>query len=143
MGGVTLIVLEPLANASVSLGLFDQALKVSDEALALGKSIGDHQAEAELHRLKGEALLGAGNARPDQAAACFEKALSISRKQKAKSLELRAAMSMARLWQAQGKRDEARILLAGIHDWFTEGMNTPDLRSAEALLEALTEPAKN
>jgi predicted ATPase len=143
MGGVTLIVLEPLANASVSLGLFDQALEVSDEALALGKSIGDHQAEAELHRLKGEALLGAGNARPDQAAACFEKALSISRKQKAKSLELRAAMSMARLWQAQGKRDEARILLAGIHDWFTEGMNTPDLRSAEALLEALTEPAKN
>ncbi len=143
MGGVTLIVLEPLANASVSLGLFDQALEVSDEALALGKSIGDHQAEAELHRLKGEALLGTRNARQDQAAACFEKALSISRKQKAKSLELRAGMSMARLWRAQGKPDEARILLAGIHDWFTEGMDTPDLRSAKDLLAALTEPAKN
>lgn len=142
MGGVTLIVLEPLADANAFLGLFDQALKVCDEALAVGKSIGDHQTEAELHRLRGEALLGIRNPRMDEATACFEKALSISRKQKAKSLELRAAMSLSRLWSGEGKQEEARRLLADVYGGFTEGFATPDLRSAKELLDTIGKAEK-
>ena len=69
--------------------------------------------------------------------ACFDQALAIARRQEAKSLELRAAMSLSRLWQAQGRRDEARTLLAEVYGWFTEGFDTADLREARALLEAL------
>ena len=72
-----------------------------------------------------------------EAEACFRQALDIARHQQAKSLELRAAMSLARLWQGQGKRAEARQLLAPIYDWFTEGFDTADLREAKELLEAL------
>ena len=72
-----------------------------------------------------------------EAEACFQQALDIARRQQAKSLELRAAMSLARLWQGQGKHAEARQLLAPIYDWFTEGFDTADLREAKGLLEAL------
>ena len=76
---------------------------------------------------------------PDQpqAEACFRQALDVARRQQAKSLELRAAMSLARLWQRQGRRDEARQLLAEVYGWFTEGFDTADLREARALLTAL------
>jgi predicted ATPase len=74
---------------------------------------------------------------PAQAEACFQHALTIARRQQAKSWELRAAMSLSRLWQRQGKRREARGLLAPIYGWFTEGFDTPDLREAKALLETL------
>jgi predicted ATPase len=76
-------------------------------------------------------------AQPEEAEACFQQALAVARRQQAKSLELRAAMSLARLWQQQGKRDEARELLTPIYGWFTEGFDTADLREAKALLEAL------
>ena len=72
-----------------------------------------------------------------EAEACFQQALDIARRQQAKSLELRAAMSLARLWQGQGKHAEARQLLAPIYGWFTEGFDTADLREAKGLLEAL------
>jgi predicted ATPase len=72
-----------------------------------------------------------------EAEACFQQALDIARRQQAKSLELRAAMSLSRLWQQQGQRDEARALLAPIYGWFTEGFDTADLQGAKALLEAL------
>ncbi len=72
-----------------------------------------------------------------EAEACFLKAIEIARQQQAKSLELRAAMSLARLWQQQGKKDEARQMLAEIYNWFTEGFDTADLQEAEALLESL------
>jgi predicted ATPase len=72
-----------------------------------------------------------------QAEACFQQALAIARRQQAKSWELRAAMSLSRLWQHQGKRAEAGALLEGIYSWFTEGFDTADLREAKALLEAL------
>ncbi len=75
---------------------------------------------------------------PGEAEACFHQALAIARRQQAKSLELRAAMSLSRLWQRQGKPVEARDLLALIYGWFTEGFNTADLREAKALLEELS-----
>jgi predicted ATPase len=92
---------------------------------------------AEAHRLRGELLLC--RAAPDavQAEACFQQALVIARSQQAKSWELRAATSLSRLWQQQGKRDEARELLTPIYSWFTEGFDTADLQEAKALLDEL------
>ena len=90
--------------------------------------------EAALYGLKGELLLGQTAPDASQAEVCFQQALSIARHQQAKSWELRAAMSLARLWQGQGKHAEARELLAPIYDWFTEGFDTVDLREARALL---------
>jgi len=98
---------------------------------------GERRWEAELYRLKGEILLARSAAHDAEAEACFRQALDIARHQEAKSWGLRAAMSLARLWQRQGKRAEARALLAPIYDWFTEGFDTADLREAKALLEEL------
>jgi predicted ATPase len=95
--------------------------------------------EAELHRLKGELILARSTTEAQAAEACFRNALTISRGESAKSLELRAAMSMSRLWQKQGKRAEARELLGAIYGWFTEGFDTADLQAAKTLLEDLNE----
>jgi predicted ATPase len=114
------------------------------EALTLVAHTGERWWEAELYRLQGELHLQAGIGSKAAAAAsaaaeaCFQQALAVARHQQAKSLELRAAMSLSRLWQQQGKRDEARALLAPIYGWFTEGLDTADLLEAKALLEALT-----
>lgn len=137
MGGVTLIVLEPLVDANVVLGLYEAALGVNDEALAVGNTLGDHHVEAELHRLKGESLLGLAVADETAAETSFHQALTISRRQQAKSLELRAATSMARLWQRQDKREDARRLLEEVYSWFTEGFDTPDLQNARNVLNSL------
>ena len=94
--------------------------------------------EAELHRLKGALLLQGTEAQQEEAEACFQQAIDVARRQQAKSLELRAAMSLARLWQQQGKRADARALLAEVYGWFTEGFNTADLQEAKALLTALS-----
>ena len=93
--------------------------------------------EAEMSRLQGALRLQL--ARPDvsQAATCFQQALAVARRQQAKSFELRAALSLARLWQQQGKQAEAHTLLAPIYGWFTEGFDTADLQEAKALLDAL------
>ena len=100
---------------------------------------GERCYEAELYRLKGECLLAQTGARckESEAEECFRQALDVARHQQAKSLELRAAMSLSRLWQQQGKRTEAHQILAEIYGWFTEGFETPDLQEAKALLEAL------
>ena len=98
---------------------------------------GERYFEAELHRLKGELLLQQDAGSGDEAETCFRQALDVARCQQAKSLELRAAMSLSRLWQHQGKRDEARQLLAEIYGWFPEGFDTTDLQEAQALLEEL------
>jgi predicted ATPase len=87
--------------------------------------------------LQGEFLLRQATPDAPQAEACFQQALAVARHQQAKSWELRAAMSLSRLWQQQGKRAEAVALLAPIYDWFTEGFETADLQEAKALLEAL------
>jgi predicted ATPase len=93
--------------------------------------------EAEIHREVGEIALMSPEADAAKAEACFERALAIARAQQAKSWELRAGMSMARLWRDQGKRDEARDLLAPVYGWFTEGFETLDLKDAKTLLDEL------
>jgi predicted ATPase len=110
---------------------------VLEEALVTAENHAERFNEADLHRLKGEFLLRQCGEAGFEAEACFQRALDIARHQQAKSLELRAAMSLARLWQQQGKRDDARQLLAEVYGWFTEGFDTVDLQEAKALLEAL------
>ena len=112
-------------------------LAVLEEALALRGQDASVMWEAEIHRLKGALLLARSTKNQVEAEACFHEALAIARHQQAKSLELRAAMSLARLWQPQGKRAEAYALLAPIYSWFTEGFDTADLQEAKALLDAL------
>jgi predicted ATPase len=93
--------------------------------------------EAEVHRISGEIALKSPEPDIAKAQVNFESALAVAREQQAKSWELRAAMSMARLWRDQGKRGEARDLLAPVYGWFTEGFDTLDLKEAKALLEEL------
>jgi class 3 adenylate cyclase/predicted ATPase len=126
-----------LAEAYGKVGQAEAGLSVIAGALALMDKIGERYLEAELYRLQGELFLW--HVVPDalQAEACFQQALTVARHQRAKSLELRAALSLARLWQQQGKRAEARQLLADVYSWFTEGFDTPDLQEAKARLEAL------
>jgi len=141
----------------------EEGLTVLTEALALVDKTGERMYEAGLYRLKGELTLQqfnvqgstfkVANLRPltpntqhltpspqakAEAEACFHKAIAIARHQKAKSLELRAVMSLSRLWQQQGKRQQAHQMLGEIYDWFTEGFDTQDLQEAKALLEELS-----
>jgi predicted ATPase len=124
----------------------DEGLRAVAEALAVVDVTGERWWEAELHRLQGELLLQSGVPRPEscvctphtaEAEACFEQAIDVARRQQAKSFELRTALSLARLWQQQGKQAEAQALLAPIYGWFTEGFDTADLQDAKALLEEL------
>jgi predicted ATPase/class 3 adenylate cyclase len=126
-----------LAEGYGKAGRTMEGLHVLTEALAVMDSIEEHYYEAELCRLKGALLLMHSAEQDAEAEACFQQALAVARRQQAKSLELRAAMSLARLWQQQGKRDEARALLAPIYGWFTEGFDTADLQEAKVLLDAL------
>ena len=98
---------------------------------------GERYCEAEVYRIKGELLLRQAVPDEPQAEVCFQQSLTIARQQQAKSWELRAAMSLSRLWQQQGKPAEAQALLAPIYNWFTEGFDTADLQDAKVLLEAL------
>jgi class 3 adenylate cyclase/predicted ATPase len=123
-----------LAEASTKVGQREAGLTLLAEALAVINDTGECRWEAELYRLKGEVLLARATGQDTEAETCFRQALEIARRQQAKSLELRAAMSLARLWQGQGKHAEARQLLAPIYNWFTEGFDTVDLREARALL---------
>jgi hypothetical protein len=133
------------------------------EALALVEKNGERWNEAELYRFKGELTLQQENQKSKgknqkakitnpqsltpnpqtEAEACFLKAIEVVRHQQAKSWELRAATSLARLWQQQGKQHEAHDLLSDIYNWFTEGFDTQDLKDAKALLEELAENVKN
>ena len=127
-----------LAEAYGRIGQAEEGLRRLAEALVCVDTTGEHYYAAEGSRLQGE--LRHRQATPDepQAECCFHQALDAARRQEAKSFELRAAMSLARLWQRQGKRDEARELLAPIYAWFTEGFDTADLQEAQALLETLS-----
>jgi class 3 adenylate cyclase/predicted ATPase len=127
-----------LAEAAGHAGQVDEGLRLLAEALtALDESRrGDLLAEA--HRLQGELLLRHAVPEAAQAEACFQQALTVARRQQAKSWELRAAMSLSRLWQCQGKRAEAYELLAPIYGWFTEGFDTADLQEAKDLLAELS-----
>jgi tetratricopeptide (TPR) repeat protein len=118
-------------------GEIDEALSLLDTALEVANATDGRFLEAELHRLKGE-WLAAHRGAHVEAAGCYQRALAVARKQHAKFLELRAATSLARLWHDQGRRTEARDLLAPICGWFTEGFDTRDLQEARALLDELT-----
>ena len=113
------------------------ALARIDEALALAQQTGEHWTDAFLHRIRGEILLKRDPANTAPAEDAFLTAMAIAQQQKARSFELRASMSLARLWRDQGKPDEARDLLAPVYGWFTEGFDTLDLREAKALLDEL------
>jgi len=108
-----------------------------NEALAFVERTEERFYEAELYRLQGELLLQQSEHSAPAAAASFQKAMTIAHHQQAKSLELRAVMSLSRLWQQQGKKEEARQMLAEIYGWFTEGFDTKDLQEAKELLEEL------
>jgi predicted ATPase len=126
-----------IAEAYGTGGQSAEGLAVLAEAQALVDQIGGHYHVAELYRLKGALLLAHAAEHQGEAITCFQQALTIARRQQVKSLELRAATSLARLWQQQGKRQEAHDLLAPIYGWFTEGFDTADLHEAKALLDAL------
>jgi predicted ATPase len=126
-----------LTPAYVELGQFNDAWRRIDEMMTAVQTTKESWWEADLHRIAGEVALKSPEPDAAKAEAYFERALAVARQQKAKSLELRAAMSMARLWRDRGKRQEARELLAPVYGWFTEGFDTLDLKEAKALLEEL------
>jgi len=145
-----------LAEAYAKTGQPEEGLNALAEALDVVRKTGERHYKAELYRLKGQLTLQkfqvsgskfqvensseSGVRSPElEAEECFLKALEIARRQQAKSLELRAVMSLSRLWQQQGKNAEARQMLAEIYGWFTEGFDTKDLRDAKTLLAELVE----
>jgi predicted ATPase len=136
-----------LAKAYGRDGQVDAGVLLLDEALALVDRTGERCYKAELYRLKGELLLEREGHRPEakgkrqkwrEAEENFRQALAVAQSQQAKSLELRAAMSLSWLWQQQGKRDDARQLLAELYGWFPEGFGTADLQEARTLLAELS-----
>ncbi len=124
-----------LASLYLEAGRADEALEALDRARERVRTNLDVYEEADIHRLRGEALLRSADA--GAAEPCFESALQISRKRRTRSLELRAATSLARLRRSQGRKAEALELLRPVHDWFSEGLDTHDLRQAKAVLDAL------
>ena len=126
-----------IATALGQKGECDEGLRTIDESLAIIERTGARASDAEVHRLKGELLMAQEASNAAQAEQSFRTALEISRKQNAKSLELRATTSLARLLGQQGRRDEARAMLTEIYGWFSEGFDTADLKDAKALLKQL------
>ena len=116
----------------------EDALASVVEALELAVKTEQHCWQAELNRIKGEVLLAVSSNNHAEAEGCFSQALDIARRQQTKSWELRAAVSLCRLWQLQGKVEEARKMLSEIHGWFTEGFDAPDVIDAKALLDELS-----
>ena len=129
--------LSSLAKAYAELDQFDDARRCIGEAMTAVETTKERLYEAEVYRTVGEITLLSPESDVEKAEAHFERALAVARQQQAKSWELRAAMSMARLRRDQGKRQEAHDLLAPVYSWFTEGFDTLDLKEAKALLERL------
>jgi predicted ATPase len=126
-----------LASAYAQLARLDDARRCIGEAITATETTGERWCEAEINRIADEIALKSPERDAVKAEAYFERALTIACQQQAKSWELRAAMSMARLWRDQGKRNEGRDLLAPVYGWFTEGFDTLDLKEARALLDEL------
>jgi predicted ATPase len=126
-----------LAEAYRTGGSPEEGLRVLAEAIAAASNFGERWYEAERYRLQGNLLEALSADHGAEAETCFHQALDVARRQQAKSWELRAATSLARLWQCQGKHAAAYQLLAPIYGWFSEGFDTTDLQEAKALLEAL------
>jgi tetratricopeptide (TPR) repeat protein len=129
-----------LADAYGKVGQPEEGLKVLAEALALLNQTEARDGETELYWLQGDLLLQSRAQDPqaqEEAEACFQRAIAIARSKSEKLLELQAVMSLGRLWHTQGKKAEARQMLAEVYNWFTEGFDTKDLQEAKALLAAL------
>jgi predicted ATPase len=126
-----------LARAHAELGQFEEAWRCIGEAMTAVETTKEKWCEAEVHRVAGEIALKSPEPDAAKAQVYFERVLAVARAQQAKSWELRAATSLARLWRDQGKPQQARELLAPIYSWFTEGFETRDLKEAKALLDEL------
>jgi predicted ATPase len=126
-----------LATTYAALGRFDESERCIDEAMTVVGTTQERWCEAEVNRIAGEIALLSSNPDAAKAEVYFERALAVARQQQAKSWELRAAMSMARLWRNQGRQQQAYDLLGAVYAWFTEGFDTLDLKQAKALLDAL------
>jgi predicted ATPase len=126
-----------LARAYAELGQAEEARRYVGETITMVETTKQRWFEVEVNRVAGEIALMSPEPDATKAEAYFERALAIGRQQQAKSWELRATMSMARLWRDQGKRDAARDLLAPVYGWFTEGFDTLDLKEAKSLLGEL------
>ena len=124
------------AEAYGKIGQVEEALTIVVDALRAVENTGERFYEAELYRLKGAFLLQLSADNQREAEACFQHSMTIAQSQGGKAWELRTATSLARLWQQQGKRQQAHDLLAHVYSWFTEGFETPDLQEAKALLDA-------
>jgi predicted ATPase len=129
--------LSHLAWTHANLRKFDDAWRCISEAISAVEKTKESWWEPEVRRTAGEIALMSPQRDAAKAQECYDRALRIAHKQQAKSLELRAAMSLARLWRDQGKSQQARDLLAPVYGWFTEGFDTRDLKEAKALLDAL------
>src|SRR5262249_39587040 len=127
-----------LADVCSHLGHPEDGVQALSEAHILMEQQEERWCEAEISRLRGVLLMRQPGSPQSEAETWLRRALDVARRQEAKSLELRAAMSLARLWQQQGKQAEARALLAPLYTWFTEGFDTADLQEARTLLNALT-----
>jgi len=123
-----------LGDAYTQSGRFEDAHKALDEGLAIAEKNDNRCHEAELYRLKGELLLAESQDASAAAEDCFRQAIETARRQQSRAWELRATMSLARLWQRQGRRDDARTALAAVYGAYTEGFATPDLVNAAAML---------
>ncbi len=126
-----------MADSFLRCNQIERGLEIIEEAFASFDATGARIQEAEAHRLKGDLLLISDSSAEPQAAQCFSAAIEVARRQSAKSWELRATTSLARLLAKQDRRAEARQMLADIYGWFTEGFDTADLRDAKALLDEL------
>jgi predicted ATPase len=127
-----------LSRAHAELGQFEEAWRCIGEAMTAVETTKENWCEAEVHRVAGEIALKSPEPDAAKAQAYFERALAVARAQQAKSWELRAATSLARLWRGdQGKQQQARELLAPIYGWFTEGFDMLDLKEAKALIDEL------
>jgi predicted ATPase len=130
--------LAQVAEMNLLADQVEAGLAVVAEGMAAVDDTGEGKVEAELYRLRAELLASQG--REVEAEADWQQALAVTRRQQTRSFELRATLGLCRLWYRQGKRDEARRMLADIYSWFTEGFDTPDLQEARALLEELAKP---
>src|SRR5262249_22023334 len=127
-----------LASAYAKLGRFDEAWRCIGDAISASETTGERWCDAEIYRTAADLALMSPDADPERTDAYLDRALSVAREQRAASLELRAATSLARLWQGRGRRLDAINLLAPVFERFTEGLETPDLVEAKSLLESLT-----
>src|SRR5262249_35827817 len=128
-----------LAKAYADLHQFEDAWRCIDDAIVTVEKTKERWWEAEVHRTAGEIALKSPKPEAGKGETYFERALAVARQQQAKSWELRASMSLARLWRDQGKVRQARELLAPVYGWFTEGFDTRDLKEAKALLTVLSQ----